>query len=57
LLLQYTLFLAKLHGSVDTPTHYGSNGYGATLTSGTGGGYIRIVATEYVSIGKYFVVL
>lgn len=43
---------SKLYGNVENPNHYGSNGFGATSTSGRGGGYVKIVATQYVQIGE-----
>ena len=41
-----------LYGSVETPDHYGSQGFGATASSHRGGGYIKVVASEVVQIGK-----
>ena len=42
---------SKLYGSVETPEHYGSNANGATASSGRGGGYIKVVAEDYIQIG------
>ena len=43
----------KLYGSVETPDHYGSNAVGASDSNGRGGGYIKIIASNYVQIGKW----
>lgn len=39
---------SKLYGSVITPDHYGSSGN----SGGRGGGYISIIASEYVVVGE-----
>ena len=44
--------VSMLYGSIETPDHYGSQGFGATSTSNRGGGYIKVVATESVQIGN-----
>ena len=44
-----------LYGNVATPDHYGSEGAGATASTNRGGGYIKIVASDSVQIGTFFV--
>lgn len=41
-----------LYGSVTNPIDFGSNGFGASSGSGEGGGYVKLVVSGNILIGK-----